>query len=200
MECLDPPGVSGDLGRVVRLQPGRHQRPIERVVLLDLQPLLGEPCTPASGRREQLAAERLEDRTGGHSVGVLHGDRGAGERDAGGVVRRAVERVDDPRERLVGPATVAFLSEDRVRREVLTDDAEDLGLRGDVGPGDDRRPLALLHDLLVAGEAGDQHVARGACVAATQTSSSSDSDGELAPAFIVENVPASTEPAVNGRR
>ena len=83
----------------------------------DGQPLVAEPRAPTSPGGEQLAAKRLEDRGRGHSVGVAHRDRRARERDAVGVVRRAVERVDEPGARPVGLARDAFLSEDRMVRE-----------------------------------------------------------------------------------
>ena len=170
--------MGGDLGRVVRLQPGRDQRPSERVVGADLQPL------PASQAPPPRVAVNNSPRNGSKIAPattpsrVLHGHRGAGERDAGGVVRRAVERVDDPRvascrarhRRLPRRGSRASGKCSPMTRKISA-------CERDVGPGDDRGPLALeLHDLLVAGEAVDEH-RRRRHAAATQTSSSSSGEG-----------------------
>ena len=78
-----------------------------------------------------------------------------------GVVRRAVEGIDDPRVIRPGHPTDAFLAEDRVARERIADDVEDRRLRRDVGPRDDRRPLALELDLLRSLQPFDQHRTAG---------------------------------------
>ena len=121
-----------------------------------------EPCPGASRRREQLAAERLEDRRRGDAFGVPDGDRRARQRHAVGVVRRSVEWVDEPGVAALGGAGAALLAEDRVARVVRGDDLDDRCLRGAVGGGDDGRPLALVVDVDRPAEPVDEHRPTGA--------------------------------------
>jgi hypothetical protein len=78
-----------------------------------------------------------------------------------GVVRGAVERIDQPGGRGPADLDVALLSEDGMLREPLADDADDGPLRRQVRPCDDRRALVLLLHLQGAPQALDQDGAAG---------------------------------------
>ena len=108
----------GDRPRIVGLHAGADERLVERRRRRDVQPVARQPRPGASRRREQLAAERLEDRRRGDALSVPDGDRRARQRHAVGVVGRAVERVDEPGVAALGGAGAALLAEDRVVRVV----------------------------------------------------------------------------------
>ena len=157
VELDDATSVGLDRVTVVRLDAGAHHRPVERRDIGDGQASVTEPRPATARRGEQLAAKGLEDGACGQPLGVAHGDGRARERDAVRVVRRAVERVDEPRARAVGLAGEAFLAQDGVVGKRGRDDVDDLVLRGDVSPRDDRRAFALQLDLRRPSEALHQH-------------------------------------------
>ena len=114
-ELGDALSERGDRPRIVGLHAGAHERLVEGRRRRDVQPVVPDPCPAASRRREQLPAERLEDRRRGDALGVSDGDRRARQRHAVGVVGRSVEWVDEPGVAALGSAGAALLPEDRVR-------------------------------------------------------------------------------------
>ncbi len=146
----------------VALHAGAHQRLLERCSRRHLQPLTAEPGASAAGRREQLVAERLEDRPGDEAGIVADGHRGACHRHAVGVVRGSVERIDEPRELATLDPAATLLAEDRVLRVVAADHPHHLVLGGDVDRGHQRRAFVLVGDVDRSVAPLDEHDAGGA--------------------------------------
>ncbi len=128
---------------VVVLQPGGDQR------LADVD------CVARLARRaaaalhgEHLAAQRVEDDAGEQrTAGLANGDRHPPRRHSTGVVRRAVERIDDPRVRSVRVSRRALLAEDGVVGVAAEQELDDRRLRGFVCPRDDIGARRFLDDL-----------------------------------------------------
>ena len=88
-----------DPGAGDQRRPGERHRDDEigqRLLVGGLDRLAVERRRPVVGRGERLAPDRVVDDPDDRAAGLDQRDRDAEERDAVGVVDRAVERVDDP--------------------------------------------------------------------------------------------------------
>ena len=146
---------------VVGLNPGAHERLIERFGSGYPQAVGTDPGSSGAHSREHLLTERLEDRPGDDAGIVADGDRRAGQGHAVGEVRRPVEWVDEPGERAAFGPAAALLAEDRVLREMSGDHPLDLRLGGEVDIGDHRRPFVLVGNLRRPAELFDEDNSSG---------------------------------------
>ena len=117
----------------------------ERRALADANAPAVELRALAAARREDLLAQRVVDDAVLELALARDADRHRELREAVQVVRRAVERIDDPLV-LVVAARAAFLGEDRVLGVVVADDLDDRGLGGLVDLRDEL-VAAFLDDL-----------------------------------------------------
>ena len=94
-------------------KPGRDQRLLQRRALADANAAAVELRALAAARREDLLPQRIVDDAVLELAFARDADRDRKLREAVQVVRRAVERIDDPLV-LVLAGRAALLGEDRV--------------------------------------------------------------------------------------
>src|SRR3954470_23424042 len=107
-------------------EPGREKRAGEPRPRGDRELLAVAERALATGRRVELAAQRVPDHRGSKPIGVTGSDRDAPERKSGDEGGRPIERHHDPR--AAAGATLArpaLLAEEPVLREALADRRED---------------------------------------------------------------------------
>ena len=134
---MSPAGPSGCSRHVVG-EAGAEERAIEPVGAARPDGASVQGGTAPAHRREQLVAHRVVHHAGLHAMRPLHGDAHREVRQLVGVVRRPVERVDDPPVAGLGAgaARPALLREDGVVRMAVPEPGEEHRLARLVRVGD----------------------------------------------------------------
>jgi len=128
--------VSKGVRRAER-KAGGQERAFHRVVGGDVHPLAVAECAGAVLGGEEEVAQRLVDHAGDGLAVLAQPDRDTPHRKVLEVVRRAVERVDDPRARGLAVArAAALLAQEPVVGTLLADRGHDGLLALAVGIGD----------------------------------------------------------------